>query len=105
MENRKDRRYEIAVDVQLAPSSTGGSFRGVAVNISASGVLILARHAEPRGTLLTVEFPKFGGIGQVIWTSESEGKDAARMGMKFVSLSPAARFELLKLLRSRSSQR
>lgn len=93
-------RYDLTLNVRMAPPGPDGEFRGVSKNISATGVLVLAERAEPRGTQLHLEFPVFTATGEVIWTREVEPSPQALVGMKFTSLARSDRKALVGLLES-----
>ena len=53
---------------------------GTSVNISKTGMLVLAEETKSPGTLARFYFARFKGIGRVIWTRDSEP------GIEFLNL-------------------
>ena len=73
---------------------------GNSSNISETGMLVLAEEARPVGTHLRFQFPEFQGMGQVVWTCESEPgvQFLMLMGIVFLPLEPHDRKVLDELL-------
>ena len=92
-------RVDIATPVRLM--FTGGQvLLGDSVNISRTGMLVLAKEARPPGTSLRFQFPEFRGMGVIVWTRDSEpGVEFLKlMGIVFLPLEPYDRKVLDELL-------
>ncbi len=99
--NRVSRapRKNITMSVRLM--FTGGEvLHGDSLNISKTGMLVLAKDARPVGTSLRFRFPDFQGRGEVIWTRDSEpGVQFLKLlGIEFLALEPYDRWVLDELL-------
>ncbi len=92
-------RKDIAVPVRLV--FTGGAILlGDSVNISNTGMLVLAEEARPVGTHFRFQCPDFKGMGEIVWTRDSEpGVQFLKLlGIKFLPLEPSDRKALDELL-------
>ncbi len=92
-------RKNIVMSVRLMFRG-GDVLHGDSLNISKTGTLVLTEEARPVGTLLRFRFPSFQGIGQVVWTRDSEpGVQFLKlMGIEFLPLEPHDRKVLDELL-------
>ena len=92
-------RVDIATPVRLM--FTGGEvLLGDSVNISKTGMLVLAKEARPVGTHLRFQFPDFQGMGVIVWTRDAEPavQFLELMGIVFLPLEPSDRKVLDELL-------
>ncbi len=92
-------RFDIELPVELRAGGSIEPFLGVSVNISSSGMLVLAEEERDRGTSVEFQFNQFGGTGEVIWTRTDE-EDGTLLGMKFVTLKRKDRKTLERILAS-----
>ena len=77
-------RKNIRLEVALTFEGSGATVRGVAENISDTGVLVHSPIIEPLGTVVRLEFKEFNAKGEIIWTRETD--EGALLGMRIVSM-------------------
>ena len=94
-------RVDIAMSVRLR-FREGDAVPATSVNLSETGMLVLAEDARPVGTHLRFQFPDFQGIGKVVWARESEPgvHFLELMGIEFFPLDRSARKVLEGLLKA-----
>ncbi len=82
-------RKNVAMSVRLKYAE-GGSLLGHSLNISKTGMLVLAKEAKPVGAHLRFRFPTFQGMGEIVWTRETEPAVPflKLMGIVFLPLEP-----------------
>ncbi len=90
-------RFDIELPVELFHGESDKPFLGVSVNLSETGMLIVAEETRPRGTLLRFGFHQFGGSAEVIWIREDEEGETL-LGVKFLALKRGARKTLKRIL-------
>ena len=93
-------RYDIELAVRLVPEGSGTELRGMSLNLSESGVLVLTDRLEPNDTRVQTAFQAFTSTSEVVWTREADETGDVLLGMKSVSLSRKDRKSLLSLLRN-----
>lgn len=91
-------RFQVTLQVQIASDEAARPLLGVTQNISESGALLLSERIEPAGGHFCLTFPTFKGTAELVWTSEPEESGPFLAGMQFVSLAPADRGALERLL-------
>jgi c-di-GMP-binding flagellar brake protein YcgR len=92
-------RFDIELPVELTSSDADSPISGASVNISETGMLVLAREARPRGSSVRFQFHAFGGEGEVIWSRDDAG-GGVLLGLRFVSLARQDRRTLQRILES-----
>ena len=92
-------RKNIVMSVRLMFRG-GEVLHGDSLNISKTGMLMLAKEARPVGTPVRFRFPHFQGVGEVVWTREAEPgvQFLMLLGIKFLPLEPYDRKVLDELL-------
>ena len=81
-------RVNLEMPVGLMLDDSGHGFLGRSVNVSRTGVLVLSEETKPPGTVVRFKFPEFKGLGEVVWTQESEPGSGffALLGIKYLDL-------------------
>jgi hypothetical protein len=97
-EKRLAPRSDLRIEVMLRPPDSPDRFRGVCVNISEHGALVLTDRLQPRGTVLSFESRAFDGTAEVIWTRETGEASETLVGIQFLSLDQEDRLALLRIL-------
>ena len=95
VERRSTPRYDLEVGIEMKLAG-GGSIRGMTQNISEAGMQIVLSKAISEGRLVDFECPDFAGSAQIVWTRD-EGPNV-RVGLRYISLSPADRDSLSGLI-------
>lgn len=95
VERRSTPRYDLGVGIEVTFAG-GGSIRGMTQNISEAGMQIVLPKAIVEGRLVDFECPDLAGSAQVVWMRD-EGS-SARVGLRYISLSPEDRDSLVALI-------
>lgn len=95
----RDARIDLEMPVELRCEDSAYVFLGRSINLSQSGMLVLAGQDRPRGTLVRFEFGLgLSGLAEIIWMGEADA-GGTLLGLKFHSVRRDAREILLGLLR------
>ena len=89
--------FDVELPVELSSEESGEPFLGVSINLSDTGMLVVADEPQLRGTPLRFDFQQFGGTSEVIWTREDKVRGVL-LGMKFLSLKRRDRKTLCRIL-------
>ena len=84
MDNKPKPRANVGLDVTLTFEGTGATARGVAENVSETGVLVRSPLVQPTGTIVRLKFDDFEAKGEVIWVEATD--EGALLGMRIVSM-------------------
>ena len=80
-------RREVDFPVELTLDHPPGRSIGSSLNVSATGMLVLAKEPTPAGSIVSFESVQASGTAEVIWTRTKE--EDVLLGLTFVSLRRA----------------
>jgi hypothetical protein len=84
VDNKPKPRATVGLDVTLTFEGTGATVRGVAENVSETGVLVRSPLVQPIGTIVRLKFDDFEAKGEVVWVEATD--EGAMLGMRIVSM-------------------